>query len=67
MESQIVFSQNYLQNHLIDIKIKPIILIGSINLIKSQFKKLGFKLTLNLIKLTSNPTKNILKTIKLTL
>ena len=24
---------------------KPIILIGSINLIKSQFKKLGFKLT----------------------
>ena len=28
---------------------KPIILIGSINLIKSQFKKLGFKLTLNLL------------------
>ncbi len=38
---------------------KPIILIGSINLIKSQFKKLGFKLTLNLLKLDSNRLKNL--------
>ena len=36
---------------------KPIVLIGSINLIKLQFKKLGFKLTLNLIKLESNQLK----------
>ncbi len=38
---------------------KPIILIGSINLINSQFKKLGFKLTLNSIKLESSKLKNI--------
>ena len=40
---------------------KPIILIGSFNLIKSQFKKLGFKLTLNLLRLESNQLKNIKK------
>ena len=45
---------------------KPIVLIGSFNLIKSQFKKLGFKLTLNLLRLESNQLKNI-KKIKLTL
>ena len=38
---------------------KPIILIGSINLIKSQFKKLGFKLTLNLLKPETNRLKNL--------
>ena len=38
---------------------KPIVLIGSINLIKLQFKKLGFKLTLKLIKLESNQLKNL--------
>ena len=38
---------------------KPIILIGSINLIKSQFKKLGFNLTLNLLKLETNRLKNL--------
>lgn len=37
----------------------PIILIGSINLIKSQFKKLGFKLKLNLLKLDSNRIKDL--------
>ena len=38
---------------------KPIILIGSLNLIKSQFKKLGFKLTFNLLKPETNRLKNL--------
>ena len=38
---------------------KPIVLIGSINLIKLQFKKLGFKLTPKLIKLESNQLRNL--------
>ena len=40
---------------------KPIILIGSTNLIKSQFKRLNFELTLNSLKLKSNKLKNLKK------
>ena len=38
---------------------KPIILIGSINLIKTQLKKLGFKLSLNLLKSKKSKINNI--------
>ena len=38
---------------------KPIILIGSIDLIESQLKKLGFNLKLNLLKLETNQLKNL--------
>ena len=41
--------------------VKPIILIGSLNLFNSQLKKLNLKLNLNLILLRSNYLKNIKK------
>ena len=40
---------------------KPIVLIGSFKLINSQLKKLGLKLSLNLILLRSNHLQNIKK------
>ena len=40
---------------------KPIVLIGSLNLINSQLKKMGFKLKLNIVKFKSNYLENVSK------